>query len=395
MRLFLILSCLTLCQLIPGKGTAVAPIPNHITSLSLVEGVLVAFETWNAALFQKLNAGSEVISTAAGPIEYSVLIPKCKQSDDFKPRTSCSCYSSSNLPEDLCPVVLVLHGAFGGYDQAELVGDQLLQQGFTILAPSRPGYLRTPLYVGQTNAQQADAMVALLDALGIDKVAVLGFSAGSQIAFEFAVRHPDRTWALVLECLGAHPSDTPEYKLFNEFLELANGEVANFGSFLFDLFTKAYPLEAVKFILSNDNNLSPCALRERIRYVYNNKYQLRFALNFIQSVMPLEPRIPGILNDIGDNLDPWYTLPYNLLKTPTIIIQSTNDSSGSYPEAKWVAKQIPGVKFVKVEDSGHFIWLGPNASSWESKLGSFLKKHDPCRCRCSEPERGWITGSDG
>src|SRR5690606_14310531 len=47
-------------------------------------------------------------------------------------------------------------------------------------------------------AAQADAHAALLDHLGIDRVVVLGVSAGSRSALELALRHRQRVAALIL-----------------------------------------------------------------------------------------------------------------------------------------------------------------------------------------------------
>src|ERR1041385_8455957 len=41
--------------------------------------------------------------------------------------------------------VLVIHGAGGGFDQGETLGAPLAQAGFRVIAPSRFGYLGTPL----------------------------------------------------------------------------------------------------------------------------------------------------------------------------------------------------------------------------------------------------------
>ena len=120
------------------------------------------FERWMKQTLEQLYSQSEVIDTASGPIE-------------FKKKGS-------------GPVVLCLHGGFGGYDQALLLGDHLVKQGFTVLAPSRPGYLRTPLFVRQTPEQQADAMVSLLDTLKMSKVGIIGFSSGCPVAFQIALR---------------------------------------------------------------------------------------------------------------------------------------------------------------------------------------------------------------
>ena len=69
---------------------------------------------------------SKVLSTAHGPIEVSS--------------------TGAGYP------VIALHGCPGGYDQGLLVGDRLSGAGFHVIAPSRPGYLRTPLESGRTPA---------------------------------------------------------------------------------------------------------------------------------------------------------------------------------------------------------------------------------------------------
>src|SRR5690606_29432661 len=67
-----------------------------------------------------------------------------------------------------------------------------------LIAPSRFGYLRTPLPADDSPVAQADAHVALLDSLGIDRVVAFGVSAGTRSALELALRHPERVAALVL-----------------------------------------------------------------------------------------------------------------------------------------------------------------------------------------------------
>ncbi len=66
------------------------------------------------------------------------------------------------------------------------------------IAVSRFGYLRSDLPADASTAAQADALAGLLDALGIDRVAILAMSGGVPPALQFAARHPDRTRALVL-----------------------------------------------------------------------------------------------------------------------------------------------------------------------------------------------------
>ncbi len=94
--------------------------------------------------------------------------------------------------------VLALHGAMGGHDQAELLGCTVGDPRFRCLSVSRPGYLGTPLSVGQTPEEQADAYAALLDTLGVESVAVVAISGGGPSAIHFALRHRDRCRCLIL-----------------------------------------------------------------------------------------------------------------------------------------------------------------------------------------------------
>jgi pimeloyl-ACP methyl ester carboxylesterase len=98
---------------------------------------------------RQLESGSRLIPTRYGVVEYAS--------------------AGEGLP------VLVSHGSFGGYDQGLEIGMPLLQAGCRLIAPSRPGYLRTPLTSGRTPAAQADLLAALLDELGVERAAVPDF----------------------------------------------------------------------------------------------------------------------------------------------------------------------------------------------------------------------------
>lgn len=113
----------------------------------------------------------QTVSTAAGPVEYA------ERGSGER--------------------VLVVHGTLGGWDQGLVAGEFLRVNGFRIIAPSRPGCLGTPLSTGRTFVQQGDALAALLDALGIDRVRVLAVSGGGPATYELAARHPDRVSKLV------------------------------------------------------------------------------------------------------------------------------------------------------------------------------------------------------
>jgi pimeloyl-ACP methyl ester carboxylesterase len=64
------------------------------------------------------------------------------------------------------PLVLVCHGTSSNCFSTE-VTKPLVEAGFRVLTPSRPGYGRTSLEVGRSATQAAEALIALLDSLQI------------------------------------------------------------------------------------------------------------------------------------------------------------------------------------------------------------------------------------
>jgi pimeloyl-ACP methyl ester carboxylesterase len=60
-----------------------------------------------------------------------------------------------------------------------------------------------------SSASQADAHAALLTELKVDKAIVVGISAGARSAVQLAVRHPERTIALILIVPGTYAPASP------------------------------------------------------------------------------------------------------------------------------------------------------------------------------------------
>ncbi len=134
-----------------------------------------------AAARERVATGSEVLSTRFGGLEYAV-------AGEGKP-------------------CLMIHGTGGGFDQGFAFARRLVGSGHQVIAPSRFGYLRSALPSDPSSENQADAFVALLDALGHDRVPVIDGSAGALSAMAFAIRHPDRCSGLVAMVPAAYAPD--------------------------------------------------------------------------------------------------------------------------------------------------------------------------------------------
>ena len=95
---------------------------------------------------------------------------------------------------------ILMHGkAFGGYYFLNVI-EALSAAGYRVVAPDQFGWGKSPKPDFHYSFQMfAHNTVALLDHLGVSKVAVLGHSTGGMTAVRFTLMNPDRVTHLVLE----------------------------------------------------------------------------------------------------------------------------------------------------------------------------------------------------
>jgi pimeloyl-ACP methyl ester carboxylesterase len=308
------------------------------------------FERWKERKLADLDKGSTVIQTAAGPIEYA--------------------------ESGKGPAVLICHGAPGGYDQALLLGGYLAKEGFRVIAPSRPGFLRTPLTSGMLFDEQADALAGLLDKLGIQTASVVGFSTGAQVAARFAIRHPDRTTALVLispvtKQYACNPK-TQSPLLAEAALSGATGDM---GSWLFVEQAKRDPRWMLNAVLAVDTTLKPAERGKIVDYVLSHPEQLEFFRGLIETQAPLSPRETGTRNDLllVRALD---AVSYEKILSPILIVRGDADAGGAWVNPGIITEKAPSAQTLLVKGAGHLVWFGPGADAAQQAILNFLT-HPP------------------
>lgn len=275
----------------------------------------VGYRAELAAEVARAAAGSRMAETACGPIEYALL--------------------------GAGPPLLVIHGAGGGIDQGLDFGAPIAARGFRVVAVSRFGYLRTPLPADASAEAQADAHACLLDTLGIARTAVLGASAGAPSAMQLALRHPERVGALVLLVpagyapgrAGGTRAPPLTERLFRTALQ---------SDFLFWLALKASPDALVEGIL---------ATRVAVVEAASPAEKARVG-RMLEHILPVSRRTQGLLNDaaVVSNL-PRYDLAR--IAAPTLAISFEDDLYGTHENARYIASQVPGARFLSFPTGGH------------------------------------------
>jgi 3-oxoadipate enol-lactonase len=94
------------------------------------------------------------------------------------------------------PAVLLVHAGIADSRMWAAVADRLVAAGHQVVTGDLQGHGRTPLAPGVVS--NAGDLLTLLDALGIERAAVVGASFGGRVALELALRAPGRVAALAL-----------------------------------------------------------------------------------------------------------------------------------------------------------------------------------------------------
>src|SRR5215831_9830558 len=114
--------------------------------------------------------------------------------------------------DEPAPPVILIHGFISSNLVWSPVLLPLAQKGFRVIAPDLPGYGYSdkPAEARYTIAEQARAVIGLMDQLQIEKAMVVGASYGGAIAATMALDYSDRVEKLVL--VGAVSNDDARKK---------------------------------------------------------------------------------------------------------------------------------------------------------------------------------------
>jgi len=245
-------------------------------------------------IVKALPGNSQVAETSVGPVEYLI----------------------QGNTDKYC---LLVHGTPGSYHTFNI--GSLIEKGYTVISPSRPGYFRTPLNSGKTVEDQAAAFAALLDAINVESVVAIGFSGGVPSVVQFGLDYPEKCNELILIAGAAEQIALPTRGLMQKMMS------TEFGSWL--LF-KLMPMQ------------------------FEDEGLAQSASEYLRSAMlPKSEIIEGRDND-QYIFRHYPELQLEQMKCPTLIIHGTEDPIVPFAQAEIFAERIPNAKLLPWEGADHF-----------------------------------------
>jgi pimeloyl-ACP methyl ester carboxylesterase len=245
--------------------------------------------------------------------------------------------------------LLVSHGIFGSCESVLVFADLFSDR--RVVAPSRFGYLGSRMPAGATPADQADAFVALMDAVGIGAVDVVGISAGATSVLQLALRHPERLKHLVV--LSGNLPGSRTAVVQPSWARLVNRQLPMWALKLFAPATVAFLAGVPRGLPMTSDDA-------------------HFVAEFIDSLFPVTPNVAGVAFDaFVSNVD---VNSYELetIRVPTLLIHAKDDPLVSYDAAERAANRIPGAQLVSLDSGGHLI-VG-QTKTVRNELASFFSE---------------------
>lgn len=253
------------------------------------------------------------------------------------------------------PSVVLLHGSGpGATGWSNFSGniEAIAGAGFHVLAPDMPGWGDSDA-VATVDMDHDRDLVGFLDALGLDRAALVGNSMGGHTAVRFATLHPDRITHLVT--MGA---------------SLGRGPASIFGP-------GDGPSEGLKVLVKAYRDASPENMKALVEIMTFDK--ARFAtpeLTAARSSAALAR--PDHLSNYVAGLPHGAPIPIKVdrdripeIGVPTLLIHGKDDRVLHYETTLWLLANIPNSRAVLLNRCGHWAMI-EHAAEFNRLVVDFL-----------------------
>jgi 3-oxoadipate enol-lactonase len=244
------------------------------------------------------------------------------------------------------PDVLLIGGAGDTVESWQFQFDGLAER-YRLIAFDNRGAGRTAMPEGPVSAEMmADDAAQVLRELDVASAHVAGFSGGSIIAQELALRHPELVRSLVLQSTWpVADAYLRSWILFARWLvEFAPSERAFLEGFFLDIYTAR---------AHNDGTVA----------------------QFIEEVLafPHKQRTEDLQAFLNAFLDHDTTDRLPQITAPTLVLAGGRDSTARPPLGRAVADLIPGARFEVMEEESHQPFQ-EIPEEWNARVDAFWRE---------------------
>jgi pimeloyl-ACP methyl ester carboxylesterase len=250
------------------------------------------------------------------------------------------------------PPLLLIHGLMASGEMFAPILDPLASR-YRLIVPDLRGHGRSrglgPPY---STAQMAADLSRLLDHLGVDATAVLGYSQGGAVAQQLALDDPRRCRRLVLACTYAFNMASLRERIEGRIVPLVINVIGmqRFARWVVSMGLKQVSRERVALvarqIASQDREVMVAAWRSAMAF-------------------DSRPRLVEI-------------------RCPTLIVAGSNDAAVPLHHAQMLRAGIPGAQLVVIDGADHaLLWVRPD--EFVGIIERFLEAQGPDGAAAADP----------
>jgi pimeloyl-ACP methyl ester carboxylesterase len=257
--------------------------------------------------------------------------------------------------------ILVMHGGHSNCNE-EFGYTELEELGYSILTPSRSGYGKTSSNNRSNLSMVCNSYIELLNDLKLDKVHVIGISAGGPSAIYLTSKYQERVKSLTLQSAVSKEWLTTKDKEYKVANVIFHPSLEKYTWKLLSSMIKLFPKFIFKQMAPSFSKLSYAKIKSHMSDGDINKFK---------EMIGRQRSGQGFLIDLSQTSN--ITLSdLQSIQCPTLIFHSRNDGLVSIEHAYNAHNNIPNSKLYILNTWGHLIWLGQGVEEMNIELFDFL-----------------------